>query len=322
MSTTPHSVDLAAVDAPITVDAATARRPYSLGDGITVVPAYLPAPGMGVLPANSFVVDGPEPMLVDTGPGGVEEGFQAALRTVVDPAALRWVWLTHTDPEHLGSLRWVLDAAPAARLITTYLAVGKLGMQMDVPMDRGRWVNPGTTVELNGRTLRALRPPSFDAPETTAFYDQTAQTLFSADSFGALLQRPAADAADITAHDLAEGLTLWSTIDSPWLTHTDRVAFTRALADVRELGARRVLSAHLPPAEQMTDRLVDLLATVPGTTSWVGPDQAALEQILAPCRRQGRTTGRGAQFVSGSACRRSRRRSRPRRSAPAACRRG
>jgi glyoxylase-like metal-dependent hydrolase (beta-lactamase superfamily II) len=263
------------------IDAPTACAPYEVGDGITVLPSYLPVPGMGVLPSHAFVVDGPEPVLVDTGPGGAEDGFQAALASVVDVADLRWIWLTHTDPDHTGSLAWVLDQAPDARLITTYLAVGKLGMQMSVPMDRLYWVNPGTTVEVNGRRLQAIRPPSFDAPETTAFYDSTSRTLFSADSFGAVLQSPTADAADLASGDLADGMALWSTIDSPWVTHTDREHFGRSLDGIRRLGARRVLSSHLPPATGFVDVLVDNLARVPGSDPWVGPDQAALEQILS-----------------------------------------
>jgi hypothetical protein len=154
-------------------------------------------------------------------------------------------------------------------------------MQLPVPMDRLLWVNPGTTVELNGRRLRALRPPSFDAPETVAFHDETSSTFFSADSFGALLRRPAADVADIDADDLVDGMTLWSTIDSPWVTHTDRDHFARTLHSVRRLDATRVLSSHLPPASGIADTLVDNLATVPGRRPWVGPDQAALEQVLA-----------------------------------------
>jgi glyoxylase-like metal-dependent hydrolase (beta-lactamase superfamily II) len=252
-----------------------------VGDGITVLPSYLPVPGMGVLPAHAFFLDGPEPMLVDAGPGGAETGFRQALHQIVDPSALRWLWLTHTDPDHIGSLQWLLEAAPDLRIVTTYLAVGKLGLFSPVPMDRLLWVNPGTTVELNGRTLHALRPPSFDAPETTAFFDASSATLFSADSFGALLQAPVLDAGDIPAGELAEGMHLWSTIDSPWLTHTDRDRFRADLADLRALRARRVLSSHLPPAAGLTDRLVDNLATVRDGTPWVGPDQAALDQLLA-----------------------------------------
>ncbi len=263
------------------IEAPTACEPYGVGDGITVVPSYLPVPGMGVLPAHAFFIDGPEPLLVDTGPGGAETGFRSALASLIDPAELRWLWLTHTDPDHTGSLQWLLETAPNMRLVTTYLAVGKLGMQMHVPMDRLYWVNPGTTVEFNNRELQAIRPPSFDAPETTAFFDHASRTLFSADSFGALLRSPAAEAADLATGDLADGMALWSTIDAPWVTHTDSSRFERTLNELRHLGAERVLSSHLPPATGVTDRLIDNLAAVPGSSPWVGPDQAALEQILA-----------------------------------------
>jgi glyoxylase-like metal-dependent hydrolase (beta-lactamase superfamily II) len=275
------TVQLPTADTRAPIEVPTACAPYDVGDGITVLPSYLPVPGMGVLPAHAFLIDGPEPTLVDTGPGGAEVGFTAALASVVDPSELRWLWLTHTDPDHIGSLQWLLDNAPHVRLITTYLAVGKLGMQMPVPMDRLYWVNPGTTVELNNRKLQAIRPPSFDAPETTAFFDHTSGTLFSADSFGALLQRPTYDASDIAAGDLADGMALWSTIDSPWLTHTDRSHFDQTLSGLRDLEAARVLSAHLPPAVGRTPQLLDNLATVVGIDPWTGPDQAALEQILS-----------------------------------------
>lgn len=259
----------------------TACAPAPVGDGITVLPSYLPVPGMGVLAAHAFLIDGPEPMLVDAGPHGAEAGCRRALAEVVDPSALRWLWLTHTDPDHVGSLRWLLEAAPDLTVVTTYLAVGKLGLSMEVPMDRLLWVNPGTSVELNGRVLHALRPPSFDAPETTAVFDVGSRTLFSADSFGALLHRPALDAGQLGATDLADGMQLWTTIDSPWLTHTDGGHLRRTLADLRDLDAARVLSAHLPPAHGITDRLLDVLATVPGATPWTGPDQAALDELLA-----------------------------------------
>lgn len=275
------STPLPSVTTNAPIEAPTACEPYTVGDGITVLPAYLPVPGMGVLPANSFVVDGPEPLLVDCGPGGAEVGFRQALQSVVDLDDLRWIWLTHTDPDHTGSLQWLLANAPSARLITTFLAVGKLGMQFPVPMDRLFWVNPGTTITINGRQLEALRPPSFDAPETTAFHDHTSGTLFSADSFGALLQGTAAAANDVAAGDLVDGMALWSTIDSPWVTHTDRAHFDGALQQLRDLEARRVLSSHLPPATGLSEQLLDNLSRVPGSNPWVGPDQAALEQLLA-----------------------------------------
>ncbi len=115
----------------------------------------------------------------------------------------------------------------------------------------------------------------------TAFFDHTSDTLFSADSFGALLQHPVYDASDVAAGDLADGMALWSTIDSPWLTHTDRPHFDRTIGDLRDLHPARVLSSHLPPAIGRTEQLLENLASVVGANPWTGPDQAALESILA-----------------------------------------
>lgn len=271
---------LVPIDTTSPIEQPTTCAPLPVGDGITVLPSYLPVPGLGVLPAHAFVIDGPEPMLVDAGPGGGQENFQQALATVVEPTDLRWLWLTHIDPDHTGSLRWLLDAAPRLQVVTTFLAVGKLALQMPVPMDRLRWVNPGTTVELNGRRLEAIRPPSFDAPETVAFHDHTSGTLFAADSFGALLRRPAATAGDIVHRELLDGMALWTTIDAPWLTHTDTDHLAATLGAVRRLDAGRVLSSHLPPAQGLADVLISALADVPGRRPWLGPDQADLDQLL------------------------------------------
>jgi glyoxylase-like metal-dependent hydrolase (beta-lactamase superfamily II) len=285
--TMPHTaLPRADHDQPIT--APTTCAPYEVGDGITILPSYLPVPGLGVLPAHAFVIDGPEPMLVDTGPGGTGDAFREALASVLDPRALRFVWLTHTDPDHTGSLAWLLDELPDLRLVTTYLAVGKLSMTLDVPMDRLWWVNPGTTIDVNGRELEALRPPSFDAPETVAVFDHRSSTLFSADTFGAVLDAPALDAGAIGPEALGDGMRLWSTIDAPWLAGVDRRRFARSLDAIRARQPRRVLSSHLPPAHGIADRLFDLLRDAPDATPWDAPDQAALEQMWAAAAGSGR----------------------------------
>jgi hypothetical protein len=42
-----------------------------------------------------------------------------------------------------------------------------------------------------------------------------------------------------------------------------------------------ILSSHLPATGDMTERLLASLAAVPTAQPLVGPDQAALEQMLA-----------------------------------------
>jgi glyoxylase-like metal-dependent hydrolase (beta-lactamase superfamily II) len=245
-----------------------------------LLPAYVPLPGMGVIPVHAFVIQADEPVLVDTGLGGLADGFMAALGAIVAPEDLRWIWLTHTDADHVGNIERVLAAAPRARVVTTFLGVGKLGLHRPLPPDRVFLLNPGQALDVGDRTLSALRPPTFDAPETTALLDSRTRALFSADSFGAVLAGPAADAAEIGADALREGIVTWTTVDSPWLHDVDEALLGRSLERVERLAPSVVLSSHLPPARRMTRTLTRHLAAARTATPFVGPDQAALARML------------------------------------------
>ena len=77
---------------------------FKAAPDIDVVTTNFPVPGLRAGPINAFVLHGAEPVLVDTGPVVQREEFMAALGSVIDPSELRWIWLTHTDFDHIGSL--------------------------------------------------------------------------------------------------------------------------------------------------------------------------------------------------------------------------
>ena len=82
---------------------------YKAAPDIDVLTSSFPIPGFGLVPINAFVLHGPEPVLVDTGAVVEREEFMTALRSVIDPADLKWIWLTHTDFDHIGALPQLLD---------------------------------------------------------------------------------------------------------------------------------------------------------------------------------------------------------------------
>lgn len=256
----------------------TARR---IGADVEVIGSFYEVPGLGVLPINSFLLRSAEPVWIDTGYVAAGPAYLDALCAAIDPRDLRWIWLTHADPDHVGALRAVLEAAPRARLVTTFLGLGKLGLSEPIPPARVRLLNPGQRLDVGDRELVAVRPATFDSPETTGAQDTETGTFFSADSFGAVLSAPALDAADVPASALRDGMITWATIDAPWLAWLRPDAFARELARVRSLGAPLVLSTHLPPARGITERLLDVLRDARTAPPWVGPDQAALEEMLA-----------------------------------------
>jgi flavorubredoxin len=254
---------------------------YHAAPDIEVLTEPFPIPGMGLVPINAFILKASEPVLVDTGAMVSSDEFMDALRALIDPEDLRWIWLTHTDFDHIGSLQRVLQEAPQARVITTFLGVGILSLASPLPMDRVNFVNPGEQIDVGDRTLRAFRPPAFDNPSTTGFYDEKSGALFSSDCFGALLQAAPHSADDLSEQDLRQGQMFWATVDSPWLHKTDQAVFGKELDIIRKLEPRLILSSHLPAADgKLTERLVSTLADVPNAQPFVGPDQAALEQML------------------------------------------
>jgi flavorubredoxin len=228
------------------------------------------------------VLHGDVPILVDTGPGVERESYLAALQSVIDPADLRCIWLTHPDADHTGALSQLLADYPDLKVITTVLGVGILSTSDPLPMDRVHLVNPGQSITLGSRTLTAFRPPTFDNPSTTGFFDVSSKVLFPADCFGALLQDIPENAADLTDADLRDGQVVWATIDSPWLHQIERGMLARELDTVASLEPSLILSSHLPAAPgHLLGRFLTSLAEVPDAAPFVGPDQVALEAMLA-----------------------------------------
>ena len=229
---------------------------------LTVLADELEVPGIGHLPVNAYVLHAAEPVVVDTGLSLPDRGFMAALSSVIDPADVEWIWLTHPDRDHTGSLFDLLDAAPNARLM-----------------------NPGQSLDVDDRRLTAFRPPLFDNPSTVGFYDERSESCFTSDCFGAPM--PSADFA--TADDVGYAPSdairaaqhLWAAVDSPWVHAVDERKYLATVSAVRAFDPRRILSTHLPPASGRMSQYWDMLAEAPQAEPFVGPDQAALEQMLA-----------------------------------------
>ena len=168
-------------------------------------------PALGSLAINAFVLHGSDPVLVDTGTvaGGAE--FMSA----IDPGELRWIWLTHTDFDHIGSLAALLDANPYLRVITSFLGVGIMGLSsMPLSLDRVHLVNPGQSVTVGDHRLTAIKPPVYDNPITTGFVDDRTGILFSSDCFGTLLPAVPQSVAELDPDELRAGQVRWATIDS------------------------------------------------------------------------------------------------------------
>ncbi|GAA4487807.1 hypothetical protein GCM10023094_46730 [Rhodococcus olei] len=261
-----------------------------VGDDVTVLADHLEVPGIGFLPVNAYVLRAAAPVVVDTGLSLPDRRFVDELAAVLDPADVAWIWLTHPDRDHTGGLFDLIEAAPSARVVTTYLAVGIMSTERPLPMDRVHLLNPGQGLDVGDRILSAFRPPLFDNPATVGFHDGRG-TYFSSDCFGAPM--PSADLATcddvraLPAAELRAAQLLWATVDSPWVHLVDPGRYLSGVEPVRALHPDVILSSHLPPAAGECDAFVDMLSAAPGSDPFVGPDQRALEEMLAGFERGG-----------------------------------
>jgi flavorubredoxin len=261
-------------------------RVLPINSETTMLTSVVPIPMIGVLPVNAYLIRGAEPTLIDSGITPERDELVAELKKLIDPTELRWIIITHADRDHTGALMQLLDAAPNARVVTSFVTVGIMSVGNEpIPPERAFLVRDGSTVELGDRTLTVVRPPLFDNPGTLAFFDPKQSVLFSSDCFGAPFTTPESalveDVAAIPDDELTPAQMLWGSVDSPWIHFVPEATLVDNLARFVQEQPETVLSTHLPPIRGDLDRHVTTLRKLSSSEPYSAPDQAALEAFMA-----------------------------------------
>jgi glyoxylase-like metal-dependent hydrolase (beta-lactamase superfamily II) len=260
---------------------ASMDAPYQGAPDVHVFPANLSMPGIGVLPINAYLLMAEEPVLIDTGIGVDTEDFIAAVSEVVDLKKLRWIWLTHDDADHTGSIRRMMDLAPEARLVTHAMSALRMSTWWPVPLDRVHAIRFGDELHVGDRTLTAVAPPLFDNPMSTGLLDKSTGALFTVDAFGAIIPEATQDAADVPPEALAGGMVGWAVSDSPWAHVTDRAKFGEVLDRIRQVRPSRIFSSHLPAASGTSmEEFLKVLETVPDAEPFMPPNSEEFVQLI------------------------------------------
>lgn len=211
-----------------------------------LVPTFAAEPSGAYFGAHSLVINGAEPVIVDTGCSLVRDHWLDQVWSVVDPGDVRWIYLSHDDHDHVGNLDVVLERCPNATLIANFSIVARLSGDVELPLDRMRWVDPGDSLDIGDRTLQFVRPPMFDSPTTRGLYDPTTEMLWAVDSFASLSPGDVYDVGDIPADLYGESFTVLNATNTPWIELVDRDRYADHLMTTAALALDVVASAHGP----------------------------------------------------------------------------
>ncbi len=133
---------------------------------------------------NSYFIDAEKKVLIDT----VKESFFATyiekLNQVTDPSEIEYIICTHTEPDHSGALKHILELAPEAIIVGSGQAINYLTEIVNRPF---KWqkVKDGDTLDLGNKTIRFIGAPNLHWPDTIFAYLEEEKTLFTCDVFGA-----------------------------------------------------------------------------------------------------------------------------------------
>jgi flavorubredoxin len=238
--------------------------------------------GAGVFSSNSLVIRGTEPVIVDTGSRLVRDSWLSTVFSVVEPADVRWIFISHDDHDHVGNLDAVLDLCPQATLVGNWAMTARLFGDVELPLQRMRWLDQGEAFDAGDRTLHLVRPPLFDSPTTRGLFDPTTNVLWAVDTFGAMVQGNILEADDADPDLYAGTFDAMNTWNTPWLEWVDTARFAAHVDETASLPLEAVASAHGPilRGERIAEAFARTaaLAAQPALPT---PGQAMLDQLLS-----------------------------------------
>ena len=229
--------------------------PLRIAEGTYLIRPLAQPPGAPVaIHVNSMVIQGAEPVIVDTCASLVREQWAEQVFGLVEPEDVRWIFLSHDDTDHTGNLELTLEMCPNATLVTSWFASERMMGEMPLPLDRQRWVGDGESFDAGDRRFVAVRPPTFDSPTTRGLYDTSTGVYWASDAFGTPVLGLVDHIDEVPAEMLAESAMAFSSMLSPWHEVVDATKFGAGCDRVATLRPSVIVGAHGPQLSGRVDR--------------------------------------------------------------------
>ncbi len=133
---------------------------------------------------NSFLIEGEKVALVDSSHEKFRELYLNALQGLIDPTRIDYLIISHTEPDHSGLTRDLLELNPDLTVVGSKVALQFLDNMVHRPYNKLQ-VKSGDTLELGpDHVLEFVSAPNLHWPDTIFTYDRKTATLYTCDAFG------------------------------------------------------------------------------------------------------------------------------------------
>ena len=201
---------------------------------------------------NSYLIKDEKVVLFDTVKDCFKDEFLSNLRELVDIKDIDCVVIHHTEPDHAGCLKYILDINPDIEVICTSAAKLYLADQVNRPF-KCHVIKDGETLNIGKRTLKFISAPFLHWADTMFTYIEEDKTLLTCDAFGCHFASVDPDIVDSQDY-LKSSKHYFDCIVKPFSKHV-----LKAVNKVVELGLDfdTILTSHGPilserPMEQVT----------------------------------------------------------------------
>lgn len=132
---------------------------------------------------NSFFIDADKKTIVDTVKEKYWDEFLAKITSLTNPSEIEYIIVNHTEPDHSGCLKKLLEVAPGAVVVGSGNAIRYLNDIMDIEFPH-LIIKDGQTLDLGNKSLRFIGASNLHWPDTIYTYLEEDKILFTCDSFG------------------------------------------------------------------------------------------------------------------------------------------
>ncbi|MFZ5968033.1 MAG: FprA family A-type flavoprotein [Bacillota bacterium] len=188
---------------------------------------------------NSFFIDDEKKVLIDTVKPNFKDEFLEKLQELTDIKKIDYVIINHTEPDHAGSLKYILEINPEVEVFCTKAASIFLNEQVNGPFTC-HTISDNEILDIGKRKLKFITAPFLHWSDTMFVYSEYDKALFTCDGFGS--HYASVDPQEVYKDAYKEALKLYyNAIMKPFAQH-----YLNAHEKIKALDIETIFSSHGP----------------------------------------------------------------------------